>query len=208
MAAGAQPRSRLTVDTRREQLVRAGVELLRTNAPDAVSVDAVARKAGVSRGLLYHYFEDKDAFVIAVLEQAGERLRVALRPDPSRRERDQIPAAIDGFIAFAEAHAAGFSAVLTGGVANRKVAAVVDRTRERDLEEFVAAVAAATGARQQAIDRDVLRVALHAHMHFMEGAVVRWLSHREIKRDQLRDLILGTLDGTIAAAEAVAQRGA
>ena len=141
MASGAQPRSRLAVDMRREQLVRAGVELLRTNNPDAISVDAVARKAGISRGLLYHYFADKDAFVIAVLDEASERLRVALRPDPSLRERDQIPAAIDAFIAFAEAHAAGFTAVLTGRVANRKVAAVVDRTRERDLAAFVAAIA-------------------------------------------------------------------
>ena len=52
----------------------------------------------------------------------------------------------------------------------------------------------------------MLRVALHAHMHFMEGAVVRWLARREITRDQLRELILRTLDGTIAAARAVAPR--
>jgi AcrR family transcriptional regulator len=206
VASGAQSRTRLAVDTRREQLLRAGVELLRTNTPDAISVDAVARNAGVSRGLLYHYFEDKDAFVIAVLEQASERLRLALRPDPNLRGRDQIAASIDAFISFAEAHAAGFSAVLTGGVANRKVAAVVDRTRERDLAAFLAAVAAGTGKRRKPTDRDVLRVALHAHMHFMEGAVVRWLSQREISREQLRELILRSLDGTIAAAAAVAPR--
>jgi len=207
VASGAQTRTRLAVDTRREQLLRAGVELLRTNAPDAISIDAVARDAGVSRGLLYHYFDDKDAFVIAVLERAGERLRLALRPDPDLRGRDQIAAAIDAFISFAEAHAAGFSAVLTGGVANPKVAAVVNRTRERDLAAFVAAIAAGTGERQKATDRDVLRVALYAHMHFMEGAVVRWLSQGEITREQLRELILRTLDGTIAAAAAVAPRG-
>jgi AcrR family transcriptional regulator len=206
VASGAQSRTRFSVDRRREQLLRAGVELLRTNTPDAISVDAVARKAGISRGLLYHYFDDKDAFVIAVLEQASEKLRVALRPDPSMHGRDQIAAAIDAFIAFAEAHATGFSAVLTGRVANRNVAAVVDRTRERDLAAFVAAIAAGTGQRHDPTNRDVLRVALHAHMHFMEGAVVRWLSLREITREQLRELILRTLDGTIAAAAAVASR--
>ena len=55
-------------------------------------------------------------------------------------------------------------------------------------------------------DGDVLRVALHAHMHFMEGAVVRWLSRSEITREQLRELILRALDGTIAAAEAITAR--
>lgn len=167
----------------------------------------MARQAGISRGLLYHYFEDRDAFVVAVLEQASEGLRLALRTDPTLSGRDQMAAAIDAYIAFAEAHAAGFRAVLTGGVANRRVAAIVDETRERDLAAFVAAVASTTGEGRKARDRDVLRVALHAHMHFMEGAVIRWLSRGEITRDQLGELILHALDGAIAAAKAVAPRG-
>ena len=205
MAPVPQSRTRLAVDTRREQLLSAGVELLRTKTPDEISIDAVARQAGISRGLLYHYFEDKDAFVVAVLEQASEELRLALRPDPGLDAGERVAAAIDAFIAFAEDHAVGFRAMLTGGVANRKVAAVVDRTRERDLAAFVSAIAA-TGDRAKAGDRAVLRVALHAHMHFMEGAVVRWLSQREITREQLRELIVRTLEGTIAAAGAVAPR--
>jgi hypothetical protein len=40
-------------------------------------------------------------------------------------------------------------------------------------------------------------------MHFMEGAVVRWLARHEITREQLRELILRALDATLAAAPAV-----
>ena len=69
IAPRSQPRTRLAVDTRRQQLVRAGVDLLRTRTPDEVSIDDVARAAGISRGLLYHYFEDKDAFVVAILQE-------------------------------------------------------------------------------------------------------------------------------------------
>ena len=203
MSSGAQPRTRLDLEARREQLLRAGVELLRTKTPDEISIDAVTREAGISRGLLYHYFEDKDAFVVAVIEQASEELRHALRPDPTLVGGDSIAAAIDAFIAFAEAHAAGFRAVLTGSVANRKLAAIVEQTRERDLAAFVTGIAATTGD-PTAHASPVLRVALHAHMHFMEGAVVRWLTRGEITRAQLRELILRTLEGTIAAAMAVA----
>jgi AcrR family transcriptional regulator len=188
MAAARQARTRLAVDDRREELLRAGVALLRVRTPDQISVDDVARSAGISRGLLYHYFEDRDAFVVAVLEQASAQLRNAVRGDG-------IEAAIDGFIGFAEAHAAGFRAILTGGVSNRKIAALIDRTRERDLDAFVATI----GAGQS----NVLRAALHAHMHFMEGAVVRWLTHGEITREQLHELIVRALDGTIAAARSV-----
>ena len=44
-------------------------------------------------------------------------------------------------------------------------------------------------------------------MHFMEGAIVRWLARREITREQLRDLILRALEATIAAAQAIDATG-
>jgi AcrR family transcriptional regulator len=203
MSAYRQPRTRLATDTRREQLLRAGVDLLSVRTPDEISVDDVARSAGISRGLLYHYFEDRDAFVVAVLEQASEELRQTLRGDPNQGRRERIEAGIDGFIDFAEAHAAGFRALLTGGVTNRKVAALIERTRERDLGAFVTGIAATTTDPEAARRSNVLRSALYAHMHFMEGAVVRWLAHREITREQLRELILRALDATLAAAHAV-----
>jgi AcrR family transcriptional regulator len=208
MAPSVQPRTRLATDARREQLLRAGVELLRVRTPDEISVDDVARRAGISRGLLYHYFADKDAFVVAVLEQASEELRQAIRATSELSGRERIEAAIDAFIAYAEAHAAGFRAVLTGGVANRNVAALIERTRERDLQAFVAGVADMTPDPENARDSKILRAALHAHMHFMEGAIVRWLARREITREQLRDLILRALYGTLSAAEAVQRSSA
>jgi AcrR family transcriptional regulator len=208
MAPSVQPRTRLATDARREQLLRAGVELLRVRTPDEISVDDVARRAGISRGLLYHYFADKDAFVVAVLEQASEELRQAIRATSELSGRERIEAAIDAFIAYAEAHAAGFRAVLTGGVANRNVAALIERTRERDLQAFVAGVADMTPDPESARGSRILRAALHAHMHFMEGAIVRWLARREITREQLRDLILRALYGTLSAAEAVQRSSA
>lgn len=203
LSGSAQPRTRLATDTRREQLLRAGVDLLRARSPDEMSVDDVARNAGISRGLLYHYFEDRDAFVVAVLERASEELRRALRGDPEASPRERVEAGIDAFIAFAEAHAAGFRALLTGAVTNRKVAALIERTRERDLDAFVTGVASTSADPEAARRSNVLRAALHAHMHFMEGAVLRWLAHQEITREQLRELILRALDATLVAAHAV-----
>jgi AcrR family transcriptional regulator len=203
MTSSAQPRTRLAIDARREQLLRAGVDLLRVRTPDEISVDDVAGRAGISRGLLYHYFPDKDAFVLAVVEQASEELRRALRGTSELSGRKRIEAAIDAFITYAEAHEAGFRAVLTGAVTNRQLAAVIDKTRERDLDAFVAGVAATAGNPARARRSNVLRAALHAHMHFMEGAILRWLARREITREQLRDLIVRALEGTIAAAQVV-----
>jgi AcrR family transcriptional regulator len=51
---------------RREELVAAAVEAVRTAGPD-FAVDDVARSAGVSKTVIYRYFSDKDELVDAVL---------------------------------------------------------------------------------------------------------------------------------------------
>ena len=168
--------------------------------PDEISVDDVARSAGISRGLLYHYFEDRDAFVVAVLERASAQLRRACAAIASSSRREQVEAAIEAFIGFAEAHAAGFRALLTGRrrqPQGRRTDRTDARTRPRRLHRRRRRDSRPRAARRST----VLRAALHAHMHFMEGAVVRWLARREITRAQLRELILRALDATLAAAQ-------
>jgi AcrR family transcriptional regulator len=53
---------------RREDLVRAAVEAVRRTGPD-FAVEDVARSAGVSKTVIYRYFNDKDELVDAVLER-------------------------------------------------------------------------------------------------------------------------------------------
>ncbi|WP_051683773.1 TetR/AcrR family transcriptional regulator [Blastococcus sp. URHD0036] len=53
---------------RREELVGAALDALRTAGPD-FSVDDVARAAGVSKTVIYRYFGDKDELIDAVLER-------------------------------------------------------------------------------------------------------------------------------------------
>ena len=49
------PRARLLVDERRAQLLALGLRLFAEHSYDEVSIDELARAAGVSKGLLYHY---------------------------------------------------------------------------------------------------------------------------------------------------------
>jgi AcrR family transcriptional regulator len=52
----------------RRQLVAAATRLFAARGYEATSVEAVLDEAGVSRGALYHHFEDKRALFEAVLE--------------------------------------------------------------------------------------------------------------------------------------------
>src|SRR6266480_4589396 len=62
-------RTRLDIDVRRQQLVEIGSELFAKRPYDEVWVEEIAAAAGVSRGLLYHYFPTKRDFFVAVVRQ-------------------------------------------------------------------------------------------------------------------------------------------
>ena len=76
----ALPISRLAPDERRSQLLDLGVRLLATRSLDQLSIDLLAEEAGISRGLLYHYFGNKHAFHEAVVRRAADDLIAQTAP--------------------------------------------------------------------------------------------------------------------------------
>ena len=79
MAVGK--RARLTLDERRAQLVELGADVFRDRPYDEVSIDDIAAAAGVSKGLLYHYFDGKREFYVAALRHAAEEIEALTEPD-------------------------------------------------------------------------------------------------------------------------------
>jgi AcrR family transcriptional regulator len=56
----------------REALVAAGLELFAEKGLDGPSLDEICARAGKTRGAFYVHFEDRDAFLTAVMARAGE----------------------------------------------------------------------------------------------------------------------------------------
>ena len=75
-------RARLSPQERRRQLVGIGLRKFVEQPVQELSLDEVAAEAGVSRGLLFHYFPTKTAYHRAVVEAAGRRVLRTVRPDP------------------------------------------------------------------------------------------------------------------------------
>lgn len=59
----ARRRQRLTPEQRRDQLVIATVQVLATRGYRGTTADEIVKQAGVSKGLLWHYFTDLDALM-------------------------------------------------------------------------------------------------------------------------------------------------
>ena len=66
--------TRLDVDERRRQLLELCAGLFARHAYDELSMAQIAREAGISKALLYHYFPSKQAYFAATLELAAAEL--------------------------------------------------------------------------------------------------------------------------------------
>lgn len=75
-------------DQTRQALIEAGLELFRENGLDAPSLDLICERAGYTRGAFYVHFDDRDAFIDAVMEHIGLPLLDAVLGDPGSEPDD------------------------------------------------------------------------------------------------------------------------
>ena len=107
------PRRRLGAEERRRQLIAATVSVLSRCGYQNTSLGAIASEAGVSKGLLWHYFADGDD----LMEQTARVTLVDLREtvardiDLSAEIPEVIRAAIRRAAALRESHSAELRAV-------------------------------------------------------------------------------------------------
>ncbi len=77
MEAGRRRRGRSTKDSAdlKVEILRAATAEFSTKGFDGARMDAIARRAGVNINLVYHYFGNKDALFVAVMEAAYLTIR-------------------------------------------------------------------------------------------------------------------------------------
>ena len=83
-------RRRLSADDRRRQLVGIGLARIVDTPIQDLSIDAVAAEAGISRGLLFHYFPTKTDFYLACIAAAGRRMLRTTAPDEELPGEQQV----------------------------------------------------------------------------------------------------------------------
>jgi AcrR family transcriptional regulator len=186
--------TRLAVDERRRRLLDLGAELFARHAYDELSMARIAREAGISKALLYHYFPSKQAYFAATLEQAAAELAELTEPDPSRPPFEQLAGSVDAYLGWVERHADAYAKLIRSVGAVPEVRELVERVRDVTAERILA------GISPDRAPAPALRAAVRGWLWFMDGAVLDWLEHRDMDRAQLRALLLGTLLGAATAA--------
>ena len=187
-------RARLDVDERRAQLLALGLDLFSQRAYDAISIDEIALAAGISKGLLYHYFPTKRDFYAAAIREASRQLLECTRPDESAPPMERLSRGLDAYLAYVEHRGPAYSALLRGGIgSDPSVAGIVQETRDRFLERVMENFPAAEIG-------PTLRVTLRGWIGFVEAASLDWVERRELGREDLRELCTEVLMQAITVA--------
>jgi AcrR family transcriptional regulator len=190
--------TRLPSDERREHLLHIGVELIGRRGTDDVSIDEIARAAGVSKGLLYHYFPTKDDFLIAVLARSQTEMDRELARDPDLSASEQFERDLDAFLRFVDDHAAGYLAVASARGRNPRVQGLMGKRRRRRIDELVTLAAVLRGQPREEVRTPVLEAGIEGWLGFSEAVTVRWLRERTLTRDEVHGLLAGALMQVLA----------
>ena len=118
MSAAQQTRRRMRGPERRAQLLDVARHAFGRNGFHGVSMEEVARNAGVTKPVLYDHFSSKEALYLALLDEDAaaleDQVRAALEAPTGNRER--IRASFTAWFDFVDEHAEGFRLVMQEAV--------------------------------------------------------------------------------------------
>jgi AcrR family transcriptional regulator len=187
------PRDRLPVDERRAQLVSIGLALFTEQPYDEVSIDEVARRVGISKGLLYHYFSTKKQFYIACVRAAAREMQELTEPPPGGSV-DELRTSLDAYLDYIEKRAIGYRTVLRASAAHEpELFELVETIRLAMIERILKGL----GMTEPPA---LLRTALRGWLGFVEAASLDWIERRGSERARLRELLVETLVHSLAFA--------
>jgi AcrR family transcriptional regulator len=185
--------TRLDVDERRRRLLELGAELFTQHAYDELSMARIARAAGISKALLYHYFPSKEAYFVATLEEKAAELARRTEPDASRPPLEQLSGSLDAYLAWVEENAGSYEKMIRSASVP-EVRALLDRVRGETAQRII------DGIRGDKPASPVLRTAVNGWLWFMDGVCLDWLAHEDMDRETVHGLLLATLVGAVLAA--------
>lgn len=189
------PRARLDVEERRRQLIELGSKLFSARTYDEVSIDELARAAGISKGLLYHYFPTKRDFYVATVREAAKDLLERTFLPNEMTAIDRLQGGLDAFLDYVSEHGTAYTSLLRSGIgADVEVARIVDATREEFCTRLVEGLGIDTPS-------PLMRPALRGWVGFVEAATIDWLSSRSsASRETLRNFLIEVLFGLVQIA--------
>jgi AcrR family transcriptional regulator len=185
--------SRLDVAERRRQILSAARRVFSERNYGAVSTADIAAEAGVTRGLVHHYFGGKRALYLEVVRSILQLPPGVLADELASGDTEAaLRAAVDRWLDMNER--SGGMLLATYGAQgfgrDPEIEAVFDEARERTADQVIEIL---RPGEPPAAASPELRAAVRAYAGFVEAATFDWLRGGALSRDQLHELLVGGL---------------
>lgn len=195
MTQSTSSRTRLSPEQRREQLLDLGVRLLAHRSLDELSIDLLAEEAGISRGLLYHYFGNKHAFHEAVVRRAADDLIAQTAPPADGEPMERMLTSLAAYLDYVVANHEGYLSLV-------KAAAGGNETLREIYEEARSALNSRIfreDAQGDIIpDTPANRLVVRGWSAMVEELVVSWIADpRGVTRDELLGIMAASLPAIV-----------
>jgi AcrR family transcriptional regulator len=189
---GAPRWSRLDRDERREQILLCAHELFERNNFSAVSVGEIAEAAGVTRGLLHHYFGTKRELYLEVVREMVRLPELPLPVDAAGRTvEDVLDESVALWLDRVEENRHTWLAAIGGeGLgSDPEVELIVERARETVAAQLLVVL----GIEAEPKTSPELFAVILAFGAMAEGATAEWLRRGRLDRGQVHTLLTRTL---------------
>ena len=164
--------SRLDPGQRRAQILDAANALFAERAYEQVSIEDIASSAGVTRGLVHHYFGGRKEVYIGLLERLGAQREDELRRPKGRSARARVADTVSRWLDWTEANRTIWLATMAHG---EDIADLEVRRAVGDLVRRAVALLTVYHA-DIAEDSPRLRYALECWTGLNRAATRRWLT--------------------------------
>lgn len=183
-------RRRLSADDRRRQLVGIGLSRIIDTPIQDLSLDHVAAEAGISRGLLFHYFPTKTDFYLACIAAAGRRILRNTAPSSVDAGSVQVHTMIIAMIEQIDRRRSFYLTLVHGsGVADPRVTDVYDSVRSVSTDRVMKALELPTASRP----------IVHAWWAYVEDRALSWSADPAEERTESLDELVTHCERVLTA---------
>jgi len=190
-------RTRMDVDIRKEELLELGRKLFGQLTYDEISIAGIAEKAGISKGLLYHYFPTKREFYIETVRACASRMLELTESATDIAPWDRLHQGIEAYLKYAQENSSSYLYLLRSGIGvDPEVSRIVESVRDAILKRI-------TEGLEISNPNPLQRAALRGWIGFAEAASADWLDKKGISTNELRKLLTRQLIFSLSASGAV-----
>ncbi len=195
-------RIRLAPEARREQLLDLGVQMLATRSVDELSIDLLAEEAGISRGLLYHYFRNKHEFHRAVVRRAADDMILLTEPRSEGDLLERLAGSLEAYVDYVVANYEGYSSLVRGAASGNPALREIYEEARAALTDRIFETAGEPGlASLGIVDTPAVRLMVRGWSAMTEEVVLTWArDHRGVPKDELLALLTAALPAVLEPA--------